>query len=91
MLQKKIIRAITFSDFNGHTAPLFKELGILKLKGNYEYKIVTLMWDLDHGMLPNSLASLFTWCKEVHTRNLRNTDKNKLYPAKCCKHRCGYD
>ena len=31
-LQKKAVRIITFSDFNSHSSPLFRKLGLLKLK-----------------------------------------------------------
>ena len=34
-LQKKVIRFLTNSKFNSHTAPLFKQLGLLKAVDNY--------------------------------------------------------
>ena len=76
VVPKKIIRAITFSDFNAHTAPIFKDLGILALKELCEYKTVALMWDFDHDTLPNSLASLFNRRKDMHNHNLRSSSKN---------------
>ena len=39
--QKKVIRAITFSDFYAHTSPLFKSLNILKIKDLFNHKICT--------------------------------------------------
>ena len=59
-LQKRIIRAIKFADFNAPSKPLMKELQILSIKDLYSTKIASLMWDFDHGLLPHSLSSLFT-------------------------------
>ena len=36
--KKKIVRAITFSDFKAHSAPTLKKLGILELKDLFKYK-----------------------------------------------------
>ena len=49
------------------------------------------MWDFDHHSLPDSLASLFTRREEVHNRNLRDKNKNKLYTAKRFNNIYGYD
>ena len=54
--QKKIVRAITFSDFYAHTSHIFKSLNILKSKDLFNHKIGSLMWDLDHHSLPDSLS-----------------------------------
>ena len=59
LLQKKVIRAITFSDFDAPTKPLMKELKILSFEDLYKTQIASLMWDYDHGFLPHSLNSLF--------------------------------
>ena len=91
LLQKKIIRAITFSDFYAHTSPLFKDLNILKIRELYSHKIGSLMWDFDHNTLPNSLSSLFIRRDEIHNRNLRDKDKNKIYTAHRFNNKHGYD
>ena len=49
------------------------------------------MWDFDHHSLPDSLASMFTQREEIHTLNLRDTNKNKLYTALRFNNRYGYD
>ena len=40
--QKKVIRAITFSEPNAHFSPLFSDLKILKLGGIYQLYISSL-------------------------------------------------
>ena len=91
LLQKRIIRAITFSDYNCHTAPLLKNLEILALKDLFSYKTLSLMWDFDHDNLPNSLASIFLRKNDVHKKRLRNTSKNEIYTAHLFKNKHGYE
>ena len=79
--QKKVIRAITFSDFYAHKPKYLKSLNILKIEELFYHKIGSLMWDFDHHSLPDSLASLFKRRDEIHNRNLRDQNKNKLYTA----------
>ena len=69
--QKKVVRAITFSDFYAHTSPLFKSLNILEIK-DFNHKIGSLMWNFDHHSLQDSLALMFTRRDEIHNRNLRD-------------------
>ena len=78
LLQKKAIRAITFSDFNAHTFPLLKELGILSVSDSYQYQLSSLMWDLDHNMLPSSLSSHFRKRKNDHHHLTRMATANKF-------------
>ncbi len=52
LLQKKIVRAIAFADFKAHSAPILKNLGILKIKDLFKYKTISLMYDFDHNNLP---------------------------------------
>ena len=51
---------------------------------------MSLMWDYDHKTLPRSLASLFDRCNEIHSKNLRDTSKNKIYTAHRHNNRYGY-
>ncbi len=91
ILQKKALRAITFSDFNAHTSPIFKDHRILRIKYMFIYKTMSLMWDYDHNTLPTSISMLFVPCNKIHTRNLREKSKNKLYTAYRHKNRYGFE
>ena len=46
--KKRVVSAITFSDFYAHTSPLFKSLNILKIEDLFNNKIGSLMWDFYH-------------------------------------------
>merc|ERR1711964_948018 len=81
LLQKKIVRAISFSDFTAPTMPIFKELNILRFHDLYKCQLASLMWDFDKGTLPESLCPLFTKRSDVHSLNLRNARKDRLYTA----------
>jgi len=82
LLQKKIVRSISFADFNAPTDPLFKELKILKFHDLYKCQLASLMWDYDKGTLPESLNPLFTKRSDVHSLNLRNARDDRLYIAR---------
>ena len=91
LYKKTVIREIKCSDFYAHTSPLFKSLEILKIKDLFNHKIGSLMWDFDHQSLPDSLASMFTRRDEIHNRNLRDKNKNKLYIAHRFNNKYWYD
>ena len=81
LLQKRAIRAISFSDYNAHTSPIFKDLGILKLKDQFDYQMASLLWDLDHNTLSPSLSSYFTKVADIHTHPTRIAAADKYKKA----------
>ena len=82
LLQKKALRAITFADFNAHTYPIMKKLNILSVMDQRNFMISSLMWDLDHSMLPPSLSSYFKKCDSVHPYNTRHAMAGKYHVSK---------
>ena len=68
-IQKKAIRAITFSDNRAHSSPLFKNLKILNVTDLIKLKIASLLWDLDKKTLPHSLSTYFIKANLVHEQN----------------------
>ena len=82
LLQKKALRVITFSDYNAHTCPIMKESKILSLSDQTHLQISSLMWDLDHEILPPTLSSYFTKSNTVHQHNTRHADTGKLHIKK---------
>ena len=76
-LQKMAIRAISFADFNAHTSPLFKKHEILTLTDLYQHKLASLLWDLDHEKLPNSLLNLFCKRNDIHNHLTRMSSSGK--------------
>ena len=74
LLQKKAIRAITFSDFRAPSLPILKDLEILSFYDLYQYQIASLMWDHDHNVLPCSISSYFT-NRRSHSTRMAAADK----------------
>ena len=83
ILQKKAILAISFADYKSPSAPIFKELGILRFNDLYTTQLAALMWDLDHNTIPLSLSSYFTRSNEVHNHLTRMATSNKLIIKQC--------
>ena len=75
LLQKKIIRIITFSNYLAHTEPIFKELNILPIHKLYFNRIGILMYKYTTGLLPEVMNELYTQVNEIHDYNTRNANK----------------
>ena len=56
---KKAIRIITFSKFDEHTQPLFKELNLLNFQLTIEFNLGKLMWDIKRNNYPNHIIKDF--------------------------------
>ena len=81
-LQKRAVRAISNSDFNAHTAPLFKDLNILKINDQLDHQNSSLLWDLDHDNMPEALSSYFTQVNEIHGYETRLATSNMYFVKK---------
>ena len=55
--QKKAIRAISSASHNAHTEPLFKIYNILKLKDNFNYRLLPFYYNLRHNEVPHYIAT----------------------------------
>ena len=88
-MQKKAIRAISFSAFKAHSSPIFKDLEILSIGDLYNYQVASLMWDLDHNILPSSLSSYFTKRSNDHSHLTRMATSDKLSIKKTNTYRYG--
>ena len=76
--QKKAIRAISGLGFNDSTSDSFKSLRILKIFDLYKVQCASLMWDFDHGSLPDAFSGFFTKISDKHSYNTRSSTSNKL-------------
>ena len=52
VLQKKAIRAISFSKYNAHTTNLFRELKILKVVDIFNFRALKFYHNLMHNKVP---------------------------------------
>ena len=73
ILQRKIIRAISWSEYRAHAPPLFLRLGLLRITEFNEYHNVCVMFQVVNG-LNTRLCELVPIGYPQHTYNTRNTD-----------------
>ena len=70
-LQKRAIRMIVGANRLAHTAPLFHELKVLKLKELYIYSVQLFMYKYHHSLLPEVFLSFFEQNIMVHNHYTR--------------------
>ena len=78
LIQKKAIRAISGLTFSDSTTDSFTNFKILNLEKLYRLKLASLMWDFDHGGLPNHLRKLFKYSSDCHSFNTRSASNANL-------------
>ena len=73
------MRIRTFSDFNAHSEPLFKQLDILKFNDNIVLQNCLLVYDYLNGNLPSSFDFTFNRVEESHSIITRRTETGMLF------------
>ena len=73
-LQKKIIRIMTFSDYNSHSAPLFLSLKMLLFTKIVVHRIGMQMYKYNHNTVPLVIRELFEDYKHIHQHNTRQKE-----------------
>ena len=66
VLQKRIIRIITFSKYLDHTGPLFKELGFLKIGEINKYLFGKFMYRWYKSQVPLLFLDMFQYVRNIH-------------------------
>ena len=74
-IQKKSIRAITFSHYLEPSQPLFNQLNILDLKKLVIQRISLMMFKQNNGIVPTPIAKLFELNNLHHNYNTRQNRK----------------
>ena len=71
ILQKKLIRVVSCSEYLAHTGPLFEQYGILSLKLINMYLVGMFMYQCLNRNVPNSFCEYFTLNNDIHNHNTR--------------------
>ena len=66
LIQKKILKAVTFSDTTVHSDPTFSRLRLLKVGDIFQIHLLSLMYDCYHGLAPSYFSSYFTPVVSMH-------------------------
>ena len=84
LVQKKVVRIITFSDFLAHTRPIFFKLNLLPLSKVILQRTSIFMYTLMNDMLPAALDYLIIRNNDIHQYNTRQ--KHQLHGTRpTCK------
>ena len=81
-MQKKVIRLITFSDFDAHTSPLFFQLKLLKLQDHIKLQTLYFMHQFFIDKLPKIFDSFFIKTSDKHNVNTRFATRTTFYVPK---------
>ena len=74
LLQKKIVRIMTFSTYYAHTDPLFKDLNILTIDKLVVHRIGIAMYKINNSLFPSVLNELYKKNNVIHDHNTRTKD-----------------
>eukprot|EP00732_Lithocolla_globosa_P001727 Lithocolla_globosa_v1_NODE_932_length_3064_cov_7.400798.p2 type:complete len:206 gc:universal NODE_932_length_3064_cov_7.400798:2155-2772(+) len=78
ILQKKILRIITFSGYQAHALPLFKKLEILHIYDIFKFRISLLVYQNIHSKTNIKLEKTCL-TQNMHSHNTRASTANKLF------------
>lgn len=76
ILQKRAIRILTFSKFDEHSSPLFKQTNILKLFDLVNFHISMFMFKFFNKLLPSAFDDFFVPTSRVHNYSTRLSSSN---------------
>ena len=78
LLQKKLVRIMTFSTYYAHTDLLFKNMEILIINRLVIHRIGILMYKLNCGLLSKVLCNFFKKNNEIHNYNTRTKNMFRI-------------
>ena len=79
LLQKRVVRAISFENFTSHSTPIFLNLKILKLHDLFQIKLLTFVYDCINKTAPSYFHSFFALVETVHQYGTRQASKNDIF------------
>ena len=79
VLQKRIIRIITKSPFDAHTAPLFRKYHFLTLNNIYLLQVALFMFSVHSNSTPEIFQTMFSRNFETHHYRTRQANDFKVH------------
>ena len=83
VLQRKILRVITFSDKNAPSIPILDSLKVLKFNDMITMHIVSFVYECVHNLSPAYFSNYFTWIENVHSFGTRQSKRGNLFSLRC--------
>ena len=82
ILQKRLVRIISNQSFHAHTAPLFRELKILRFTDIFLFQLGKFMYLFKLGLLPEIFDGLFFTNNQMHSYNTRKSNAFHIFPCR---------
>ena len=82
VLQKRVLRLITYSKYNAPSAPLFKKYNILKLADIYNFQLGQFVYKYVNNILPKSCLKHIKRQYPLHSYSLRRNLLLAIMPYK---------
>ena len=79
ILQKKVLRTISFQPRDCHSSPLFKKQNLLKFEDKIQLENVLLVSKYFNNILPSIFDKWFTLCSDIHNYNTAASSIGKLF------------
>ena len=82
ILQKRVIRIISQTDYLAHTTPLFQKLNLLNIYSLNSFQAACFVHDCLNNRLPACFNNFFLINKNLHNYNTRISNNLHIFPAR---------
>ena len=79
LLQKKIVRVMTFASKTDHSNPIFANLEFLKIDGIRQLQLLSFVYDCYNKLAPIHFQECFVPCSQGHRFNTRLASRGDLF------------
>ena len=81
MLQKKVLRSISFQPSSSPSTPIFFSLKILKLKDMIHHDILKFVYKSLNGLSPSHFHNYFQLSNTVHSHETRQAARGDIFQS----------
>ena len=89
VLQKKIIKVMTFNKQNAHTTHIFASLEFLKFDDIRQLHLLSFVYDCQNKLAPIYFHDYFVQCSQVHHYSTRLASRGDLFLERKNTFQCG--
>ena len=82
IVQKKVVRAVGFMNFNSPSSPIFSDLKILKLYDLFHLKLLLFVYESVNRISPSVFHNFFEILSDVHQHDTRQARKGDIFMAR---------
>ena len=79
LLQKRVIKAISFQHSTSHSSPIFSDFKILRLHDLFQLKLLCFVYESVHKLSPIYFHNFFQSLKSVHQCGTRQAGKDDIF------------